>query len=212
MGQIEHSGSDPSRLRVSDADREKVAEVLRTAAGEGRIDFDELEERLEATYAARTYADLVPITLDLPATHASGLPMRRQTPQVPTTVTHENSWAVMSETKREGAWLVPHEHTAVAVMGSVVLDLRDATFSGPETKIIANAVMGSVEIYVDAHTHVIMDGTPVMGDFAMSADKEPSQVGPDSPVVRVVGVSLMGSVTAQRRPPRGTPKKFLGKY
>ena len=40
---------DPSQLRISDDDRHKVAEVLREAAGEGRIDMDELDERLEAT-------------------------------------------------------------------------------------------------------------------------------------------------------------------
>ena len=53
---------DPAQLRISDADRHQVAEILREAAGEGRIDLDELDERLEATYAAKTYADLVPIT------------------------------------------------------------------------------------------------------------------------------------------------------
>ena len=53
---------DPSQLRISDQDRHQVAEVLREAAGEGRIDLDELDQRLDATYAARTYADLVPIT------------------------------------------------------------------------------------------------------------------------------------------------------
>ena len=58
---------DPRQLRISDADRHQVAEILREAAGEGRLDLDELDERLEATYAARTYADLVPITADLPA-------------------------------------------------------------------------------------------------------------------------------------------------
>ena len=57
---------DPSQLRISDADRNRVAELLRDAAGEGRLDLDELDERLEATYAAKTYADLVPITVDLP--------------------------------------------------------------------------------------------------------------------------------------------------
>ena len=60
-------GATRADLRVSDADRNKVADLLRDAAGEGRIDLDELEERLEATYAAKTYADLVPITHDLPA-------------------------------------------------------------------------------------------------------------------------------------------------
>src|ERR1700755_789898 len=67
---------DPSRLRISDQDRHQVAEILREAAGEGRIDLTELDERLEATYAARTYADLVPITLDLPVTGTPDLPAR----------------------------------------------------------------------------------------------------------------------------------------
>ena len=60
-------------MRISDADRNKVAEVLREAAGDGRIDFDELDERLEATYAAKTYAELVPITHDLPRRRRSAL-------------------------------------------------------------------------------------------------------------------------------------------
>ena len=67
---------DPARLRISDSDRHQVAEVLREAAGEGRIDFEELDQRLEATYAARTYADLVPITLDLPTQPTTSLPVQ----------------------------------------------------------------------------------------------------------------------------------------
>ena len=58
----------PTRqLRVSDADREQAAEVLRQAAGDGRITFDELDQRLEAAYGARTYGDLTEVTADLPA-------------------------------------------------------------------------------------------------------------------------------------------------
>lgn len=65
MGDIESRPPDPSLLRISDHDRQKVADVLRDAAGEGRIDLEELDERLELTWGARTYADLVPITADL---------------------------------------------------------------------------------------------------------------------------------------------------
>jgi Domain of unknown function (DUF1707) len=54
-------------LRIADADRERVAERLRTAAGEGRLSPDELEERLEAAFSARTQAELAPLTADLPA-------------------------------------------------------------------------------------------------------------------------------------------------
>lgn len=207
---------DPSQMRISDEDRHKVADVLREAAAQGRIDFEELDERLEATYAAKVYADLVPVTADLPSTAPvqvnGGVPSVRPVPQVPGTLTHESSWSVMSETKREGAWLVPARHTAVAVMGSVILDLREATFSGAETNIVANAIMGSVEIWVDAHTHVLVDGVPIMGDFAQTKDKTPSLVDGSSPTVRVTGMSLMGSVAVQRRPPKGTPKKIIGTY
>ncbi len=59
---------DPPDLRVSDADRERVAERLRDAAGEGRLTIDELDERVESAYAARTAAELAELTTDLPAT------------------------------------------------------------------------------------------------------------------------------------------------
>jgi hypothetical protein len=56
-----------SLLRASDADRDAVAERLRNAAVEGRLEPDELEERLHAALRARTYADLEGLLEDLPA-------------------------------------------------------------------------------------------------------------------------------------------------
>lgn len=53
-------------LRTSDVDREQVVEQLRVAAGEGRLTIDELGERIEQAYSSRTFADLDPITADLP--------------------------------------------------------------------------------------------------------------------------------------------------
>ena len=58
--------ADRRNLRVSDAEREHAAEVLRRAAGDGRITFEELDDRLTAAYAARTYGELAAITEDLP--------------------------------------------------------------------------------------------------------------------------------------------------
>jgi DUF1707 SHOCT-like domain len=55
-----------SALRASDADRERVAERLRKAAGEGRLLTEELEQRLEASFAARTYGQLDAVLSDLP--------------------------------------------------------------------------------------------------------------------------------------------------
>ncbi|HUA50325.1 MAG TPA: DUF1707 domain-containing protein [Solirubrobacteraceae bacterium] len=53
-------------LRASDADRDQVAERLRHATAEGRLNADELEERLEAAFAARTYGELDALVVDLP--------------------------------------------------------------------------------------------------------------------------------------------------
>jgi Domain of unknown function (DUF1707) len=64
-------------LRIADADRERVAERLRKAAGEGRLAPEELEERLEAAFAARTEAELAPLVGDLP-TEARPRPRRRR--------------------------------------------------------------------------------------------------------------------------------------
>jgi hypothetical protein len=55
-----------STLRASDADREYVAERLRQAAAEGRLIAEELEQRLETTFAARTYGELGAVVADLP--------------------------------------------------------------------------------------------------------------------------------------------------
>ncbi|WP_219417428.1 DUF1707 SHOCT-like domain-containing protein [Pseudonocardia nigra] len=61
------SGPSSSPLRVSDADREAVADRLRQAAADGRLTLDESDERQQLAYAARTRDDLVPLTADLPA-------------------------------------------------------------------------------------------------------------------------------------------------
>jgi DUF1707 SHOCT-like domain len=202
---------DAARLRISDADRHRVADVLRQAAGEGRLEIEELDERLEATYAAKTYADLVPITADLPSHPGTAAPAPAPRPgNLPSTVMHDSSLAILGETKRVGQWLVPPEHRAVSFLGSVKLDLREATFSAPETVILAHAVMAGVDIVVDPYTHVIVEGVGVMGDFSQGRDKVPAQITPDSPVVRVKGLALMGGVSVVRKGAPGSgPRRLL---
>ena len=54
-------------LRVSDAEREEVVERLRLHAAEGRLDVQELEQRLEAAFGAKSREDLAELEGDLPA-------------------------------------------------------------------------------------------------------------------------------------------------
>jgi hypothetical protein len=58
-------------IRVADRDRERVVERLRRAAAEGRLEPEELEERVEAALGSRTDSELVRLTADLPSERRS---------------------------------------------------------------------------------------------------------------------------------------------
>ncbi len=197
---------EPAEQRISDQERQQVADVLRQAAGEGRIDLDELDKRLEAAFAAKTYAEIVPLTADLPRASTGGLPVQRSG-AFAAGPAHEKSFAMMSTTRRRGRWQVGAQHKAFALMGGVVLDLREAIVAGQEVTIDASVVMGSVDVYVDEHTVVICDGRAFMGDYSESRSKIQPQPTPDSPVVRVHGRALMGRVNVKRRPALAQPPR-----
>lgn len=213
---------DPRDLRISDADRHRVAEVLREAAGEGRLDLDELEERLEGAYGAKTYRDLIPLTADLPAQQQGPhLPGRLPPPPVPEgprpayrpLVGHApvylTSVAVMSECRRVGVWETGVSHTATAFMGSVLLDLRQAVLPAGGLVIHANVLMGSVRVVVDARTAVVIEGNALMGIYAETGSRVPARIDAGSPVLRVRGVALMGSVEVRRKGPPGELRRRL---
>jgi Domain of unknown function (DUF1707)/Domain of unknown function (DUF4190) len=63
-----------TRMRASDADRDRVVELLNAGFTEGRLSKDEYDERLERALSARTYAELDQIVTDLPVAHAVAAP------------------------------------------------------------------------------------------------------------------------------------------
>jgi hypothetical protein len=198
----EPAGNDPTRLRISDAERHQVAEILREAAGEGRLDLDELDQRLEATYAARTYADLVPITLDLP-----GHPYQRPVPARPPAGSpavvpgpdKESHFAILSGLSRKGIWVVPRQMTILALMGGAELDLRRARFAAPEVVITINAFMGGAQVIVGPDVRVQLEGTGIMGGYSGPSGLVDAQLDESSPVVRIKGVAIWGGVSVERK-------------
>ncbi|RFS82690.1 DUF1707 and DUF2154 domain-containing protein [Actinomadura spongiicola] len=194
----ERSGTP--EMRAGDADRERVAHILREAAGEGRLTLAELDERLDAVYAAKTYAELEPITRDLPSPGA--------TPPSPTTgrdwspVEAAPSWktgiGIMSGFRRTGVWNVPRRFRAFAFWGGGKIDLREARFEEPVTTIRALAVMGGFEVIVPDDLTVHVKGLGIMGGF----DHGASGPGvPGAPTVVVKGLAFWGGVGVKRRRP-----------
>src|SRR6266702_6209136 len=63
-----------SELRASHEDRDRVVELLRVSAGDGRLTAEELDERLEQAMTARTYGELARLVADLPAAGSAVVP------------------------------------------------------------------------------------------------------------------------------------------
>ena len=155
---------DARSLRVSDAEREHVVELLRRATGHGSIDLDEFTERVDRALAARTRGELNVVLIDLPGlTHPdSG---RAATPVRPArrtiTPVHDAAGSeihcVLSSVTRRGEWEVPERLVVQAAMGSVKLDFTETTIGHDAVEIDLDLVAGSLELRVPAGAGVDLD-------------------------------------------------------
>jgi hypothetical protein len=198
-------------MRASDADRDRVAEVLREAFAEGRLDASEHTERIELAYQAKTLGELAPLLADLPQRTTSASPTASGSSQPIAYGPGSKVMAVFGEAKRTGRWVVEAETTAAAVFGEVTIDLREAVLSQREVVIIANAVFGQVTVKVPPGVIVRDEGTAIFGS-RNGADNSRASLVPltaDSPVVVIRGVALFGEVSVRYpKPPR---EKFFGR-
>ncbi|MFF9122996.1 DUF1707 domain-containing protein [Streptomyces sp. NPDC014889] len=198
---------DLPELRASDADRERVAEQLRDALAEGRLDMSEFEERLDATYRARTYGELTPITRDLPVAGvaAPAVNMVKQPAQDGSWASRvvggggTSSWAVaiMGGFERKGRWTVPKKFTCFTFWGGGGIDLRDADFADHEVEINCVAIMGGVDVIVPPGVEVVVRGIGIMGGF--DHREEGVRGEPGAPRVIVTGVAFWGGVGIRRK-------------
>jgi len=207
LGSFDVDGPHDDRsLRASDADRERVAEVLRKAAGDGRLTLAELQDRLEALYAAKTYGELEPVVSDLPQaglprpSSAASPPAVTKSARVPDRVggtpVSRAVKAVFGGATRRGQWVVPSDYNVKAVFGGVELDLREALLEAHEIRIEIKAVFGGVEVVLPDDIIAVVDGMGIFGGFADEASARQPPSG--SPVVRIGGKAVFGGVNVKR--------------
>jgi len=208
--------ADALRMRASDADRERVAGILREAYAEGRLTAVEHEERLSEAYRAQTYGDLIPVVRDLPVPPGSlAIPTANDLQVAPTG--HPSAPAVRSDAgivvntslagmgdnslvaifggfERKGAWTVPAEMSALCIFGGGELDLTEAVLTSRETVITAVCLFGGLEITVP---HGMTVRSEVVGIFG--GTEVPSDSGePDAPVLVVKGAAIFGGISIRR--------------
>ncbi|HWU11816.1 MAG TPA: DUF1707 domain-containing protein [Streptomyces sp.] len=183
-----------AELRASHDDRDAVVERLRDAAAEGRIDFEELDERLERALTSKTHAELAVLTADLP----SLVPPESRPPLVLKGGMHGVS-------RGPGRWEVPGRLVAHGGMGGVKLDFTRAHCPLPEVVLEAYGEMAGVTIVVPDSWAVDTGGMdPGIGGLK---DRTTSDRLPGTPLIRLTGTGGMAGVTV-RHPNRWERRKL----
>lgn len=202
------------RRRVSDVEREEVADVLRESAAEGRLSYTELEDRLETLYSAKTYGELVEITADLPNGPTVPSPVAGQASNATGAVTpaaepgmtvHAPAIKVfLSDAKRVGNWLAPQRQEVNAVLGDVTLDYTEAHIPHDEVFIEVKAILSDVKIRVPQNAIVHLDSNPVLGSVSEQGESGlgPAATAPTTPpkIFHIRGTAILGDIKIKRGP------------
>jgi hypothetical protein len=178
-------------VRASDADRDRVLALLSDATADGRLTVEEHQDLMTRALAARTLGDLDAITADLSPEPASATPVAVQPGR-------GRMVAIFGARSRKGAWHVPAELHATAVLGAIELDFRDAEFEGIETDLVASSIMGAIQITVPDWVRVEDDGTSFLG----AREESGRASGPTTHTLRVRGISLFGALDVKRKAPK----------
>ena len=182
--------NDIAALRAADADREAVAERLRVAASEGRLELWELDDRLGRAYRAKTYSDLETLVADLPAQQPFSsypgiepdtLVLRTTTPNI----------------KQAGRWIVPQRITAESTTGWITIDFTQASCAYREVTVEVITRTGWIQL-------ILPDGWaarvgPLSTYTGHISNRAAETADPGAPTVVVTGHPLFGYIKIRQR-------------
>ncbi|MGH8902372.1 MAG: DUF1707 domain-containing protein [Egibacteraceae bacterium] len=165
--------------RLTPQEREAAERRLQEAVGEGLLELEEFEERIDIVLRSLTREELQPAFTGLPGQPVRRLPARKVVA------------AVLGEDKVEGQWRPAGETITVAVLGETTLDFREAEFDRDETAVTAVAWLGGVNIVVPPEVEVAMSGFAILGE---RLNKTVTPVDREGPMLQVRAFAVMGEV------------------
>ena len=199
-----HAGA----LRASHADRDDVVELLRVAAGDGRLSPEELDERLGLALTARTYAELAALVTDLPAAGTAVTPVAGASPAMASAAPKELVGLRCSSghVERTGRWVVPSRMDLTVTSGHVTLDFTQAVITQSVLHIDAEVRSGHIALITKPGIVVDADDVTVRSGHV----KVRAPWGSDVPVLlRIVIAGTCGSGHISARPRRRTFWQWL---
>jgi hypothetical protein len=207
LSPVDRSAEQPAQpeLRASHTDRDRVVELLRVAAGDGRLTAEELDERLEAALTARTYSELAVLTTDLPAAPPPAGVAHAELAQAGARELVKIDCSSGSA-KRDGQWIVPRRMAVNVASGTVRLDLTEAVIAAPTLQLDIQVRSGSLLLLTRPGIVVDTDDVAVRsGSVAVRTHR--SKTVPV--ILRVQVAGEVGSGSFKARPPRRTFWQWL---
>ncbi|MEU9704866.1 DUF1707 domain-containing protein [Streptomyces sp. NPDC047981] len=190
----------PGQLRASHDDREAVVERLRDAAAEGRLDFDELDERLGLALTAKTHAELAVLTADLPAPESASASAAAGS--LPPLLL---KGGLNGASRGPGRWEVPARVIARGGLGGVKIDFSRVECRLPEVEVEAYGEAAGVTVIVPDGWAVDTGGMdPGIGGLK---DRTTGDRLPGTPLIRLTGSGGMAGVVV-RHPNRRERRKL----
>lgn len=190
-------GSSPE-LRASHADRDRVVDVLRIAAGDGLLDAAELDERVEAALLARTIGELAPLTADLPSASAGA-----DVAEVRDVLRIDRKFSAV---ERAGRWVVPRRLELAVEWCDVTLDFTQAVITQDTLRI--DVAMQGKNLTLITRPGIVVDADALTVEFSKVRIRQMPDVGtPITLRVELVGHKTFGRVVV--RPARRTFGQWL---
>jgi Domain of unknown function (DUF1707) len=176
--------------RAADADRDAVAERLRVAAGEGRIEPWELEERLGQAYRAKTYGDLATLVADLPLPYLAFPGMDAEPDTLVLRTTTPNI-------RQAGRWVVPRRITAESTTGWITIDFTEAYCVHSEVTVEVVTQTGWIQLILpEGWGARVGPLSTYTGHLSNKAAEIPD---PGQPTITVTGDPLFGYIKIRQR-------------
>jgi Domain of unknown function (DUF1707) len=177
--------------RASDAEREEAVERLRDAAGEGRLNLDELADRAGAAYSATMRSELALLVADLPSVTTPPA-VRAHLAVKPRTF-----YGILGGDKLGGALQLGSSCRVINVLGGVDLDLTQVTLRDGMPTIHIISVLGGSTIRIPHGVQLERSGFSLLGGDTVEPDMD-GPPAPGAPVVRLRVFNLLGGNTIKR--------------
>jgi hypothetical protein len=181
-------------------EREQAVQTLCAHYAQEHLSTGELEARFDRVNRSQSRAELITVLSGLPALRDVTTPSMPLYHTAPSALPpgEKRYLALFSEVKKEGAWTPSRTILARVILGSMVLDLRDAELPLEGIDIDLDVILGDCKIILPPGVGATMDVTAVLG----SAIDKTQRALPGGPTVRIRGGAVFGEVSVRTALPK----------